>query len=218
MARVVLRWDDLAKAQSYDYQVAYDTGFGSIAKSDNIAGTLAEVNLYLGEKFYWRVRVNGSVWSQWSDVWSFTTPLGPASAKPVCMSPTEGEVGVSQTPVLQWSSSVEATSWELMVAKGCDFSNAVVNLAGSSALPAGTTAYQIAQALDQDSNYCWKVRAVNDDTDTMSPWSDTGTFRTLVVVVAEEESTPIWVWVVIALSAVLLVGVVVLILRTRRPI
>jgi hypothetical protein len=218
MARVVLRWDDLAKAQSYDYQVAYDTGFGSIANSNTIPGTLAEVNLYLGEKFYWRVRVNGSVWSQWSDVWSFTTPLGPASAKPVCMSPTEGEVGVSQTPVLQWSSSVEATSWELMVAKGCDFSNAVVNLAGSSSLPAGTTAYQITQALDQDSNYCWKVRAVNDDTDTMSPWSDTGTFRTLVVVAEEEESTPIWVWVVIALSAVLLVGVVVLILRTRRPI
>jgi deoxyribose-phosphate aldolase len=36
--------------------------------------------------------------------------------------------------------------------------------------------------------------------------------------VVEPEGTPMWVWVVIALSAVLLVGVVVLIIRTRRPV
>jgi hypothetical protein len=134
------------------------------------------------------------------------------------MSPTEGAINVIQMPVLQWSSSVEATSWELMVAKNCDFSDAIVNLAGSSALDAGTTAYQITQSLQQGTNYCWKVRAVNDETDTMSPWSDTGTFTTLTVVVEEETGTPVWVWVVIALSAILLVGVVVLIIRTRRPV
>jgi len=218
-ARVSLMWEDMPKAQWYDYQVAYDTGFGSIATSGTIEGTQAAVSLFLGEKFYWRVRVNGSpVFSQWSEIWSFTTPLGPASAKPVCLSPTEGITGVSRTPALQWSSAVEATGFELMVAANCDWSNAIVNLTGSSAL-GPETAYQITSPqLAEGTNYCWKVRAINSDTDTMSPWSDTGTFTTLVVTVVEKEGTPMWVWVVIALSAVLLVGVVVLIVRTRRPI
>jgi len=105
-----------------------------------------------------------------------------------------------------------------MVAANCDWSNAIVNLTGSSAL-GPETAYQITSPqLAEGTNYCWKVRAINSDTDTMSPWSDTGTFTTLVVTVVEKEGTPMWVWVVIALSAVLLVGVVVLIVRTRRPI
>jgi hypothetical protein len=136
----------------------------------------------------------------------------------VCLSPTEGLTGVSLTPTLQWSSAVEATGFELAVAANCDWSNTIVNLTGSSALVAGTTAYPITQALQQGTNYCWKVRAINEDTATNSPWSDTGTFTTLVVTVVEAEGTPMWVWVVIALSAVLLVGVVVLIIRTRRPV
>ena len=227
-ALVSLRWEDMPKAQLYDYQVAYDDGFGSIATdgvtgapaSANLEGTQVTVSLFLGEKYYWRVRVssNSSVYSQWSETWSFTTPLGPASAKPVCMSPTEGLTGVSLTPTLQWSSSVDATGFELVVAANCDWSNAVVNLTGSSALDAATTAYPITQALPQHTNYCWKVRAINANTATNSPWSDTGTFTTLVIPVVEEAGTPVWVWVVIALSAILLVGVVVLIVRTRRPV
>jgi hypothetical protein len=217
LAHVSLMWDDLAKAKAYDYQVAYDTSFGSIAVEGTINGSQTAASLFLGEKFYWRVRVNGSVWSQWSETWTFTTPLGPASAKPVCMSPTEGLTGVIRTPALQWSSSVEATGFELMVAANCDWTNAIVNLTGSSAL-GSETAYQITTSLAEGTNYCWKVRAINADTATNSPWSDTGTFTTLVTPIVEEAGTPVWVWVVIALSAVLLVGVVVLIVRTRRPV
>jgi len=223
-AHVTLMWEDMPKAQWYDYQVAYDENFGSLIEfgattTPTTEGSQASVELFLGEKYYWRVRVNGSpVYSQWSDTWSFTTPLGPASVKPVCLSPTEGLTGVSLTPTLQWSSAVEATGFELVVAANCDWSNTIVNLTGSSALAAGTTAYPITQALQQGTNYCWKVRAINEDTATNSPWSDTGTFTTLVVTVVEAEGTPMWVWVVIALSAVLLVGVVVLIIRTRRPV
>ena len=229
-ALVSLRWEDLAKAKQYQYQVAYDSGFGSIATdgitgasaNGTLPGTQVTVSLFLGEKYYWRVRVynDSPVYSQWSDTWSFTTPLGPASAKPVCMSPTEGLTGVSLTTLLQWSSAVEATGFELMLAANCDWSNARISLTGTSALPAGYTAYQVtaADGLQEDTNYCWKVRAINADTATNSPWSDTGTFTTLKTPVAEETGTPVWVWVVIALSAVLLVGVVVLIVRTRRPV
>ncbi|MFA5375294.1 MAG: hypothetical protein WC455_06010 [Dehalococcoidia bacterium] len=220
-ARVSLMWDDLAKAQYYDYEVAYDDGFGSIASSGWLEGTQASVNLFLGEQYYWRVRVNGSVFSKWSEICSFTTPLGPASAKPVITYPggDDSHNNIELTPSLTWTSTVACTGYELMVAANCDWSNPIVNLTGSSAIEGcDNTCYAITQALQEGTNYCWRVRAVNSDTDTMSPWSDTGTFTTLVTPEEEDEGTPIWVWVVIALSAVLLVGVVVLIIRTRRPV
>ena len=53
---------------------------------------------------------------------------------------------------------------------------------------------------------------------TESPWSDTGCFTTFTEVVDEVAPTPWWVWVVIAIGAVLAVAVIVLIMRTRRPV
>jgi hypothetical protein len=220
MALVNLRWEEMPKATKYEYQIAYDTDFGSIADSDaTVTGTQDSTSLYLGEKYYWRVRAIEPILSQWSDVWTFTTPLGPASSKPVVTYPgaQDSHYDIPLTPTLTWTSAVECTGYELIVAKQCDWANPLINLTGSSAL--GTdTCYTITQSLQEGTNYCWKVRAVNEDTGTASPWSDTGTFTTIVVEVEEEEGTPIWVWVVIALSAVLLVGVVVLIIRTRRPV
>jgi len=122
-SHVSLRWEDMPKAQWYDYQVSYDPGFGSIATSGTIEGTQAAVSLFLGEKFYWRVRVNGSpVFSQWSDIWTFTTPLGPASAKPIITYPggQDSHYDIELTPLLTWTNTVEATGFELMLAKNCD--------------------------------------------------------------------------------------------------
>lgn len=222
MALVNLRWQEMPKATQYEYQVAYDMDFGSIAAGGslfNTSATQTTIQLYLGELYYWRVRSVEPILSQWSDVWTFTTPLGPASSKPVITYPgsQDSHYDIPLKPTLTWTSAVECTGYELIVAKQCDWANPLINLTGSSAL--GTdTCYTITQSLQEDTNYCWKVRAINEDTGTASPWSDTGTFTTIVIEVEEEEGTPIWVWVVIALSAVLLVGVVVLIIRTRRPV
>jgi hypothetical protein len=211
----------MAKAKCYEYQVAYDESFGSIASEGTLEGTQVSVNLFLGEKYYWRVRVchDEPVYSQWSEVWSFTTPLGPASAKPVITYPggEESHTDIICPLTLTWTSAVEATGFELILAENCDWANPVINRTGSSAL-GPETGYNIPQCLKEGTSYCWKVRAVNSDTATNSPWSDTGTFTTHVTPIVEETGTPIWVWVVIALSAVLLVGVVVLIVRTRRPV
>jgi hypothetical protein len=108
-----------------------------------------------------------------------------------------------------------ATKYELQVAKNCDFSgsNLIVDKTNTNALGA-VTAYQLS-GLTNGTNYCWRVRAVSDL--STSAWSNTYSFTTAqAVVAAAAESTPVWVWVIIALSAVLLVSVVILIIRTRR--
>ncbi len=217
-ARVVLQWSDLAKADTYQYQVALDSAFeGIVSQSSTIAGTQVEVSLYAGTKYYWRVRVASGVNSQWSDIWSFTTPLGPSAEAPVLVNPTAGQDDVILLPVLQWSGLASATKYELQVAKGCDFSgsNLIVDKTGSSALGL-VTAYQMTQSLAAGTSYCWRVRALSDL--SSSAWSNTGSFVTAPAPTPapEPEGTPVYVWVIIALSAVLLVAVVMLIIRTRR--
>jgi hypothetical protein len=92
----------------------------------------------------------------------------------------------------------------------------VVTKTGTAAL--GTdTVYAITTDLEYGTDYCWKVRALSETSE--SPWSDIGTFTTIAESTpAEAAPTPAWVWVVIAISAILLIAVLVLIIRTRRAV
>ena len=224
MARVTLVWTKMTGALNYSYQVAYDDEFKSIVASDSIAGTVDDVVLNPGQTYYWRVRV-GAVgsWagapllSPWSETWSFTTTLGPGAARPVLENPAAGAEGVALQPVLEWSGLIDATKYELMVARDCDWTDLVVDKTGDTALGAVTTYAVPAGVLDYDTSYCWKVRALSET--TVSPWSDTGSFTVMAEPgPAEAAPTPAWVWAVIAIGAILLIALVVLIMRTRRPV
>jgi uncharacterized membrane protein len=221
-ALVALSWEKVTGADSYEVQIASDAGFINVLNSSCFvsgspytANQMISANLWLGSKYYWRVRVVAPYWSQWSDNWSFTTPLGDKSSLPELLSPTAGQSNISLKPILQWNNSVSATYYELILAE-CDTNNVVLNLTGDKKLGV-VTAYQVPNDLKPGTNYCWKVRGLSDV--TTSQWSDTASFTTMAApVVVEKAGTPAWVWIIIALSAVLIVAVVVLVIRTRRPI
>ena len=221
-ALVALSWENVTGVDSYEVQIALDADFITVLNSSCFesgspytANQRISANLWLGSEYYWRVRVVAPYQSQWSENWSFTTPLGPKASLPELLSPAAGQGDVSLRPVLQWNNSLAATDYELVLAENCDLSNPVLNLTGDKKL-GSDTAYQLAFDLKPNTNYCWKVRGLSDV--TTSQWSDTGTFTTMAapVVVAKESGTPAWVWVIIALSAVLIVAIVVLVVRTRR--
>jgi len=150
--------------------------------------------------------------SQWSETWSFITPLGPALAMPELLGPKAGQGNVMLNPALQWNSSVAATGYELILAANCDWSNPVLNLSGDSVI--GETAYQLTFNLAKNTSYCWQVRGVNDI--THSPWSDTGTFTTGFTAGPENGVLPVWVWVIIVLGTILILSILVLIIQSRR--
>ena len=214
LARVVLSWEEMTKAEEYQYQVALDEEFGTkiAAASGTTEGQVVAVELYLGVDYYWRVRAIEPLPSQWSDTKMFATVLGPGGARPVPHSPEFGQVDVLLQPVLQWSGLADATGYELQVAENCDFGNLVIDKTGANKLGA-ETAYAVTSDLKTDTDYCWKVRAVSSNSE--SPWSDTSHFVTSATPDGGE-GTPTWVWVVIAISAILLIAVIVLIVRTRR--
>jgi len=225
LARVVLSWQGKSGASSYEYQVALDPAMLTVidGASGYTAGQVVDVELWLDTTYYWRVRVGkaGStvgapLLSQWSETWSFNTPLGPGAARPILENPEAGQEDVILRPVLEWSGLIDTINYELMVAEDCDWGNLVVAKTGTAAL--GTdTVYAITTDLEYGTDYCWKVRALSETSE--SPWSDIGTFTTIAEPTAAEAApTPAWVWVVIAISAILLVAVIVLIIRTRRAV
>jgi hypothetical protein len=213
-ARVVLAWTEMDKAKEYQYQVALDEDFGTklADASGTTEGQVVAVYLFLGVDYYWRVRATEPLPSQWSDTQMFATVLGPGGARPIPHDPAFGEEDVVLEPVLQWSGIADATNYELQVAIDCDFGNLVIDKTGANQL-GSETAYAITSALNVDTDYCWKVRAINQN--SQSPWSDTAHFITSATP-DKGEGTPTWVWVVIAISAILLIAVIVLIVRTRR--
>jgi hypothetical protein len=230
-AVVMLEWKEIEGAESYEVQIGFDEELDSPV--DDISyydggtqysnGMVKVVYPWLGTKYYWRVRVGqagsgGTVGapysSQWSDIWSFITPLGPAPSMPELLGPKAGQKNVILNPVLQWNSSIAATGYELILAANCDWNNPVLNLSGDSAISAPTTAYQLTFNLAKNTSYCWQVRGVNEI--THSPWSDTGTFTTGFTAGPENDVLPVWVWVIIVLVTVFILSILVLISQSRR--
>jgi hypothetical protein len=230
-AVVMLEWKEIEGAESYEVQIGFDEELDSPV--DDISyydggtqysnGMVKVVYPWLGTKYYWRVRVGqagsgGTVGapysSQWSDIWSFITPLGPAPSMPELLGPKAGQKNIILNPVLQWNSSIAATGYELILTANCDWNNPVLNLSGDSAISAPTTAYQLTFNLAKNTSYCWQVRGVNEI--THSPWSDTGTFTTGFTAGPENDVLPVWVWVIIVLVTVFILSILVLISQSRR--
>lgn len=73
-------------------------------------------------------------------------------------SPAASAPGVSTLPTLTWGTSSNANSYSLVVATNSAFTNPIVNQTGIT-----TTSYTIGSALANNTQYYWKVTAVNTD-------------------------------------------------------
>jgi len=227
-ACMVLEWERAEGATKYEWEIGLDPQFNTkVAHHQFLGEDLSEEDtqrftngqaiqgcLWPADTFYWHVRVVEPFLSPWSDTWSFTTLYLTASERPVLTWPVGGTTNVSLKPALEWQSAMDADGYELIVAEECNWASPVIEKTGGNALGA-ETAYQVTTTLKQGTNYCWKVKAVKGSSE--SAWSDTGTFTTLTIPdEPEEEGTPYWVWVVIGVSALMLVAVIVLIVMTKK--
>jgi hypothetical protein len=95
----VLQWTGLAKATSYELQLAEDSDFTDLKVDKTGASALGDVTAFtitsdldLDTTYYWRVRAMSATGAEspWSDTSSFTTLL------------EEEEVGAEATPVWVW--------------------------------------------------------------------------------------------------------------------
>ena len=174
---VSLDWETLDGADEYEWQLDYDTDFSSVPSG--FEGTTKASSAQLppldpATTYYWRVRTTEPVLSPWSAKWSFTTSLGTEALAPKLESPQAGAIGMSVKPIFQWSAIARADSYELVVSTEVTFGNPTILKTGTYALPA--TAWQCNIALNYNTTYYWKVRAISSD--TRSAWSAVSAFST----------------------------------------
>jgi hypothetical protein len=133
------------------------------------------------------------------------------------LSPNNGGIGIATNPTqFSWSPWKDATKYEFDLARDSEFKQ-MVTTANTN-----TTAYSYSGALDYSTSYFWCVKALEVNNQNIpSDWSATFSFQTVPALSAEkpapaEPATPLWVWVVIAIGAILVIVTLILVFKTRR--
>ncbi len=90
---------------------------------------------------------------------------------PSILEPSDGAVGVSQNPTLEWSAADQAFEYEVQIATDEDFSDVVYSAV------VDTTVHEVDDELDSSVEYFLRVRASNEC--GTADWSETSSFTTL---------------------------------------
>ena len=237
-APFTLKWERMCNACSYDIQIMDEDGNVIVEWVDeDITGDppslyVDEGGIQCGNTYTWHVRMANTdcecVHSPWSETWSFTIAVGAYDAIQL-LAPDKGATGISISNVgFSWTSVVQANSYQFVLSPNANLTGA---LASQSQ---GDTAFNYMGDLDYGKVYYWQVKAFKGD--VLLTTSSTGVFTTMEkpeaptppVVVNEyppstieippaEQITPTWIYAVIGIGAALIVVVIVLIVRTRRP-
>jgi hypothetical protein len=182
-------------------------------------------SLECGHSYFWRVRVRNEttddmVRSPWSEKRSFSIKAGFRVTTPYMgpqlLAPDNGCGCECEAPLcFSWSPFKETTAYRFQLSENPDMSSPLVNEVVQE-----STAYQYTGDPKCNTNYFWRVMAVEP---VESEWSATFSFMTQAEPPAPpeeqpipEEATPIWVWVIIAIGAILVIVTLVLIFKTRR--
>ncbi|MEW6143054.1 MAG: hypothetical protein AB1597_07905 [Chloroflexota bacterium] len=208
----------------------------------NPAWLIGDGILASGRDYYVRLRVvnefdNERVKSPWSEPVKFTVmtgvPVTTSQTGSVTTAPTQNALNVSSRPGFTWTSVPGAMKYEVQLAQDASFSR----MASGTPAVVSTTAWQPSDDLSPDTVYFWRVRAILP---APGEWSQTAVFTTApapapvqtavntptpqppaTVTVqsppAPDEAvpTPI-VYGIIGVLAVMLGGLIVLVVRTRR--
>ena len=231
-----LKWERQCDACSYNLQISRDADFTEVVfdeyngknestclendydppSGSNPSYVVANGALGTGScgtTFYWRVRSADAetgeiIHSWWSEVRSFTVATGPGAAVTLT-NPSNGAIGVAVTGIpFTWDDVPDATGYEFSLVNAATDAEVVAPTAVS-----GTT-YTYTGTLSYNTSYFWTVKALKG---TVVFGQATATFTTgAEEAVPIPPTTPAWVWVVIAIGAVLVIVTLVLIFRTRR--
>lgn len=173
---LLLSWNPVPSATSYQLQVASDSNFvnliysqGGLSAPSQTVGGLSNSTTY-----YWRVNAtNNGGTSPWSLKFSFATivptPTTPSLALPLNLAANE-PISLS----LSWTAVPYVTSYALQVSTDSTFATGVIFSQTSL-----TATSQTVNGLANNTRYFWRVDATNAA--GASPWSLVNSFTTVIV-------------------------------------
>ncbi|MCQ2285788.1 MAG: T9SS type A sorting domain-containing protein [Bacteroidales bacterium] len=161
-------WSTITGSNNYTIELDTTTNFNSslFRTYTTSSSNYSFSSLYYGKTYYWRVRANNSVdTSDWSTVWSFTTP-----ASVTLSTPYDSSAISSLSSYFYWNSISGSNNYTIEL----DTTNSF----NSPAYQNKTTSYTNCQLSNfyYGTTYYWRVRA-NSSVDT-SGWSTVWSFTT----------------------------------------
>jgi hypothetical protein len=191
----------------------------------------AGVPLRANTEYQWQVMARNTaaadaVRSMWSEVRTFTIQAGtavvPEEAGPILQAPPPGSSSVGVNPGFSWVAEPGTTEWKFWLALDAELTNTVegtpvIVTTPSWQVPPGT--------LEYNTTYFWGVQSTKPAVGILKVASFTTMSEPLppeeppdVIVNIPEAETPAYVWAIIGVGAILVIVVLVLIVRTRRPL
>jgi photosystem II stability/assembly factor-like uncharacterized protein len=162
---VLLKWDKYSELVTYDIEIDEDPAFGSPVFLTSTEISVNAEQLLFGVNYNWRVRALhvGDV-SDWSEVWTLST------VNTVTLtSPTNNEANIKLSPLLEWTALTGILEYEVNLASDAAFTDILVE----SIIPATESSFIVPIVLEKNTNYFWRVKAVNglDSSNWSSVWS-----------------------------------------------
>ncbi|MGQ9819624.1 MAG: T9SS type A sorting domain-containing protein [Candidatus Kapaibacteriales bacterium] len=167
-------WKASDGASGYVLQVSKSPNFNTLVyekafNNANDTTSTSQVVLDFYQTYYWRVAAKtGSIQSEWSEVWKFTTKIQP----PTLLSPINHTYGVPTIAILKWKPSPGGNIFEIQISLDSAFENKFFD-----GISQQNDQYQT-KILEPFTKYYWRVRASNED--GTSDWSDVWWFITLI--------------------------------------
>ncbi|MEM1214177.1 MAG: PA14 domain-containing protein [Bacteroidota bacterium] len=156
------QWTASNLATSYNLTVSANSNMSNpVITANDLDGTsfTPTTLLQTSTTYYWTVTAvnEGGTLDATNAGASFTTEAQPFPGSFSQSSPASGDVGVSWNPILTWTSSADANSYNVTVSTNSNLSSPVINATGIT-----TTSYSISSTLSANTTYYWRVRAVNN--------------------------------------------------------
>jgi len=193
--------------------------------------------LTAGRTYYWRIRVNLAnnmlLPSKWSASRTLTIGLTRPGEGAILNYPTPGAKNVEIRPTFQWSAVPSAVSYTLQLADNPFYANPIEKK------PLTHTTWAWDEDLAFNTTYYWRVQGIGA-TGIAGAWAE-GVFTTMaqptpttttppITITTQPPATitippspgptmivPAYIWAIIIIGAILVIAVIVLIIRTRRP-
>jgi hypothetical protein len=171
---VVIGWNPVSGASSYNLQVSTDSTFSnSVIYSQNNLTTASQTINSLANTtvYFWRVSATNMVGTgPWSTPNRFTTIVG----TPTPVSPINAPVNQPVSLTVAWGAVASATSYSLQVSTDSTFA------AASFYSQNGSTTSQTVSGMNNGVTYFWRVNATNNG--GTGAWSAVNRFTTIIAV------------------------------------
>lgn len=165
----ILQWNQVCRADEYRLQISDSSSFTTpvvdiVTDSRSFAPEFDPLD---ETTYHWRSAAHhGSLWSEWSDVRSFSYNV--AVAPPTLIAPPRGATVLGDEVSLNWSAVLGASRYQLQVGTSTLFEDHTLNVTTTD------SSYLITLDLAENTTYSWRVRAEREG--DWSPWSGTGRF------------------------------------------